>query len=108
MQTVTRSVDDGSKYVVSDEILRIFINKATSVVHDYVDRTDQRGHQIQNLLVMDPSTNDFPYLTILLLHRAGLHQEVIQYCTRSNLEHVRIFGDEIYQKVISLYGGRLP
>ncbi len=57
---------------------------------------------------MDPSTNDFPYLTILLLHRAGLHQEVIQYCTRSNLEHVRIFGDEIYQKVVSLYGGRLP
>lgn len=57
---------------------------------------------------MDGNTNEYPYLTLLLLYRAGLHQEAILYCNNSNLDDVRIFGDEIYQKCVHVFGGRLP
>ena len=30
------------------------------------------------------------------------------YCTNCNLQDVRVFGDEIYQKCITVFGGRLP
>ena len=57
---------------------------------------------------MDANTNEFPYLTILLLFRAGLHQEAVHYCTRSSLPDVRTFGYEIYQKCTIVFGGKLP
>ena len=57
---------------------------------------------------MDTSTNHYPYLTILLLYRAGLHQEAILFCNSSPIEDVRQFGDEIYQKSQVVYGGYIP
>ena len=30
------------------------------------------------------------------------------FANKSNLDDVRIFGDEIYQKCIVVFGGRLP
>ena len=47
-------------------------------------------------------------MTVLLLYRAGLHTEAIMYCNQSHLEHVRRFGDEIYQKCQMVYGGKIP
>ena len=66
---------------------------------------------MRDFLAAEPSTSmqsEFPYVTILLLYRAGLHNEALVYCANSNLEEVRVFGEEIYQKCMKVYGGRLP
>ena len=53
---------------------------------------------VRDRIVSIPNSQEYPYLTILLMYRAGLHDEAILYCKNCPLEDVRIFGEEIYQK----------
>ena len=90
------------------ETVKVFEAKAQRIVASYIEENEHLVSELHDNLVMDLNTNHYPYLTVLLLYRAGLHQEAIMFCNSSPIEDVRIFGDEIYQKCQAVYGGRLP
>ena len=69
---------------------------------------DGNTASISEFLVVDSGSNEYPYLTALLLFRAGLHQEALWSMQQSRLEHVRVFGEQIYSKYLQKYGGKLP
>ena len=69
---------------------------------------EQSATDIPEFLVADDQSNEYPYLTALLLFRAGRHQEAVWYLSNSSLEHARQFGDEIYGKYLGTFGCRLP
>lgn len=51
---------------------------------------------------------NYPYLTIFLLFRAGLHQEALGYCSQQSLDSVRNFGEALYSKYANTYKCNLP
>ena len=78
------------------ETVRLFEAKAARIVTSYLEQNEHLVQELQDNLVMDQTTSHYPYLTILLLYRAGLHQEAIMYCNGSPFEDVRYFGNDIY------------
>ena len=59
-------------------------------------------------MVIDEDTDSYPYLTVLLLFRAGLHSEAIWYCAQQAIKDVKDFGEHIYAKYSKTYNYRLP
>lgn len=89
-------------------MIRIFEDKAAKIVASYLEEHENLAQDLKDCLVEVPNSSEYPYLTILLLYRAGLHQEAVMYCKNSQLEDVRVFGDEIYHKCLTFYSWRLP
>ena len=90
-----------------DDTLRTIVNKAARIVNEYLGQIGELGHRAQDILVEDYKTNEYPYLILLLLYRAGLHQAALTYCSGSSLPHVQEFGLQIYQKCVTVYDGKL-
>ena len=60
-------------------------------------------------MVIDETNDRYPYLTVLLLFRAGLHAEAIWFCGQQvNLKDVQDFGEQIYDKYFNTYNCCLP
>ena len=66
------------------------------------------AHKIREFMVLDEVTDSYPYLTVLLLFRAGLHKEAIWFCATQNLKDVQDFGECIYSKYFKTYDCKLP
>ena len=106
--SIRHEVANRDRHYERQEILDIFEFRSKKIVSNFVEHHENRVQELQDCLVGDPNTDSYPYLTVLLLYRAGLHTEANMYCNQSHLEHVRRFGDEIYQKCQTVYGSKIP
>ena len=58
LNEVMESVVDGNRYLDRQETVRIFSTLAKRLIQDYVDRTGEHGHSVQDCLVLDTSSDD--------------------------------------------------
>ena len=85
LRDVKKTVIDGNRYLDRQETVRIISAYAKRLIQDYVDTVGHNGSSVTDCLFVDGSSEDeFPYLVLLLLYRAGEHQAAVQFCNRSN------------------------
>ena len=76
------------------EITGLFVKKANDSIDRYLQLDDSHLHRIRDFMVIDETNDSYPYLTVLLLFRAGLHAEAIWFCAQQvNLKDVQNFGE---------------
>jgi len=78
------------------QVIQIFETKAARIISNFIEEFENIANELTDNLIMDMERSHIPYLTVLLLHRAGLHQEAVLFCNQSPMEHVQIFGNEFY------------
>ena len=65
----------------NQEIVGLFERKANDSIDKYLDLDAKNVHIIREFMLIDEANDRYPYLTVLLLFRAGLHAEAIWFCS---------------------------
>ena len=90
-------------------ITGLFAKKANDSIERYLQIDGAHVHRIRDFMVIDEANDSYPYLTVLLLYRAGLHAEAIWFCRQqASLVDVQDFGEHIYEKYFNSYNCCLP
>jgi len=100
--TVLRNVDTKKK----DKVFGAFEDEVNRVVSSYQD-FPENFNKILNETIHDEQRQTFPFFTLLLLFRAGMPQEALDYCKASSVPEVKHFGETLIAKFIQS-SGQLP
>ena len=85
-----------------------FALHAKTTVDCFQENNPDQSNTLLQVLIEDNQTSTFPFFVVLLLFRAGCHNEALQFCETSQSEEVRAFGQQIYKVYCKDFNCSIP
>lgn len=86
-----------------EKVFEAFERQVMDVVISYKDDM-QVTQTLNKLVIWDQNRRTYPFFVLLLLFKAGMHREALEYCKISNLVDVVRFGETILSRYVETNG----